>query len=242
MTTTLARLPDDGAPDLLFLLLHGHGQTPDAMRPLAEALAREYPQAAVLCLQAPLQADDPAGSGKPVDGYQYFSRAGINDDNRAARVQAALPAFVATVRNLQQQFSMSWQRTALAGFSQGAIVALEAVQVEPQLAGRVLAFGGRHTTIPDHAPTDTTLHLLHGLADEVVPATPVIDAANALVLLGADITADILPGIGHQLHPRLIDKAIEQLRTFLPRRLWREAMSEAPVLSKPASSKELDKP
>lgn len=239
MTTTLARLPAEGPPELLYLLLHGHGQTPQAMVPLAEALAREYPQAAVLCVQAPDPAEDLTGNGK-AEGFQYFSRLGINDQNRAGRVEAALPPFIAMVRSLQQQFDMPWQRTALAGFSQGAFVALEAVQDEPNLAGRVLAFGGRHVRVPEHAPVDTTLHLLHGLADEVVPVAPVVDAANQLVLLGADVTADILPGIGHQLHPQLIAKAIEQLRTFVPRRLWREALSEAPVIGRAASSRELD--
>lgn len=238
MLNVLARLPDEGTPDLLFLLLHGHGQTPTAMQPLAVALAREYPQAAVLCLQAPHAADGADGAASA--GYQYFSRIGLDDDTRAARVAATLPAFIATVRALQADFRMPWERTALAGFSQGGIMALEAVQAEPRLAGRVLSFGGRHARLPAHAPADTTLHLLHGIADPVVPAAPVIDAAKQLVLLGADVTADILPGIGHELHPTLIDKAIEQLRTFLPRRLWREAISEAPLISRPASSRDLN--
>ena len=50
-------------------------------------------------------------------------------------------------------------------------------------------------TPPEHAPADTTLHLLHGLADSIVPCGTVVDSAKRLVLLGADITADVLPGI-----------------------------------------------
>jgi phospholipase/carboxylesterase len=49
----------------------------------------------------------------------------------------------------------------------------------------------------------------------------------------------VLPGIGHELHPRLIDQAIEQLRTFLPKKVWRDALAEAPVLPRLASSDEL---
>ncbi len=238
MVTSLARLPDEGPIELLFLLLHGHGQGPQAMQALAIALAREYPQAAVLCLQAPAAAEGPSGRISAT-GFQYFSLFGLNDTNRAERIEAALPHFIAMVRDLQQRFGVSWERTALAGFSQGGIIALEAVQSEPQLAGRVLAFGSRHAKLPDHAPVDTTLHLLHGMGDKVIPVALVVEAAKQLVLLGADITADMLPDIGHELHPRLIDKAIEQLRTFLPRRLWREALSEAPLISRPASSREL---
>jgi phospholipase/carboxylesterase len=56
---------------------------------------------------------------------------------------------------------------------------------------------------------------------------------------GGDVTADVVPDVGHELHPALIDKAIEQLRTFLPKKVWRQAMSEAPVLPRAASSDEL---
>lgn len=72
-----------------------------------------------------------------------------------------------------------------------------------------------------------------------MPPGPAIDAAQRLVALGGDVTADVLPGIGHELHPALLDRAIEHLRTFLPKRAWREAMGEAPVVSRVASSAEL---
>jgi phospholipase/carboxylesterase len=235
MTTVLARLPETGPPELLLLLFHGVGANADGMAPLAMRLAQEYPQAAVLCIDAPHDFDAAPGGG----GHQWFSIRGIGDENRAQRVAAALPQFVATVRALQLRFAIDWPRTALIGFSQGAIMALEAVQAEPALAGRVLAFSGRHATMPAHAPQDTCVHLLHGMADRVVPAGPAIEAAQRLVALGGDVTADVLPGIGHELDPRLVERAIDQLRSFLPKRAWREAFSVAPVVSRVASSREL---
>ncbi len=236
-TSALAHLPETGEPELLYLLFHGVGATADAMVPLARRLVQAYPQAAVLCLNAPDPFDAVPGGGT---GHQWFSVRGVDEQNRPARVAAALPGFVATVRALQLRFGMAWERTALAGFSQGAIMALEAVQAEPLLAGRVLAFAGRHATAPSHAPLDTTVHLLHGLADAVIPAAAAIDSAQTLVELGADVTADVLPGLGHELHPELIDRAIEQLRTFLPKKVWQAALNEAPVLPRSASSTELD--
>jgi phospholipase/carboxylesterase len=229
-TTALARLPASGPVELLFLLFHGVGASAEHMAPLAERLAAEYPQAAVVCLNAP----DPLGAG-----FQWFSVDAVTEANRPQRVAQALPKFVALVRSLQQRFGVSWQCTALAGFSQGAIMALEAVQTEPQLAGRVLAFSGRHAEAPMQAPVDTTVHLFHGMADRVIPPGPAVDSAERLLALGGDVTADVLPGIAHELHPILMDKAIEQLRTFLPKKVWRQAMSEAPVLPRAASSEEL---
>jgi len=235
-TNTLSRLPAAGPAELLFLLFHGVGANAQHMAPLAQRLAAEYPQAAVLCVDAPDPFDAAPGSG----GLQWFSIQGISEANRPARVAAAMPRFVATVRSLQQRLGVDWPRTALVGFSQGAIMALEAVQAEPQLAGRVIAFSGRHATAPEHAPQDTCVHLLHGLDDRVVPPGPALDAAERLVALGGDVTANALPGIGHELHPRLVEQAVEQLRSFLPKKAWRDAMAEAPVLARAASSRELD--
>ena len=151
----------------------------------------------------------------------------------------ALPAFVAVVRQFQLRFSVGWERTALFGFALGATMALEAVQAEPDLAGRVLAFSGCHHAEPQHAPQDTTVHFFHGLDDRAVPYEPSVGAARRLMALGGDVTADVLPGIGHELHSDLIAKAIEQLRTFLPKKVWREAAAEAPLISRVASSQEL---
>jgi phospholipase/carboxylesterase len=235
-TTHLAHLPAEGRAELLFLLFHGVGANASAMAPLAQRLAAAYPQAAVLCLDGPEVFDAVPGAGS---GFQWFSVRGVTEANRPERVAAAMPAFIASVRQLAARFELPWERTALMGFSQGAIMALEAVQQEPRLAGRVLAFSGRHASAPTHAPVDTTVHLFHGLDDRVLPCGPAIDSAQRLLALGGDVSADVLPGIAHELHPALLDKAIEQLRTFLPKKVWREALGEAPLLPRVASSDEL---
>ncbi len=214
----VAMLPDKGQPELLFLLLHGAGTDAAQMRPLAQALRVQYPQAAVLAINAPLALES---------GQHWYPLDGCNDDNHAERVAAALPGFIATVRSWAAQWDLPWQQVALGGFSQGAVMALEAVQAETQLAGRVLAFSGAYASLPAHAPHEVSLHLLHGQLDGVLPYQDQVSAARRLVQLGADITADVLPDIGHELHPELIERAMEQLRTFLPARLWKEAMQAA---------------
>jgi phospholipase/carboxylesterase len=224
-TPALLLLPTGGAaPQLLFLLFHGVGGNAQQMRPLAEALHEQYPQSAVLSFDAPEPFDGVPGGGS---GYQWFSLREIDEASRPARVAAALPGFVALVRGVAAQYGLGWEHVALGGFSQGAIMALEAVQAEPQLAGRVLAFGGRHARLPEEAPEAVSVHLLHGMADAVMSYQQAVASAQTLLQLGGDVTADVLPGIGHELHPQLIAKALEQLRTFVPARLWREAVLAA---------------
>lgn len=217
-------LPSTGKPDLLFVLLHGAGADAHQMRPVAEALRAQYPQAAVVSLNGPEPFDAIPGGGS---GQQWYSLRGANDDNHGERVAEALPALIRELRRLAAQFELEWERVAMGGFSQGAVMALEAVQAEVALVGRVLAFSGAYAGSPDHAPFEVSVHLLHGMKDVVLPYQDQVDAARRLVQLGADVTADILPGIGHELHPELIAKAMEQLRTFVPARLWRAAVQAA---------------
>lgn len=211
------RRPIEGPVELLFILLHGGGADATQMQPLADALRGQYPQAAVALWQAPNALPSEA-----VQGFHWY------DENRAVdSVAELLPAFVAAVRQLAAELELDWPRVALAGFSQGGLLALEAVQAEAKLAGRVLAFGAAPLARPVMAPEDVSLHLLQGLQDDVVPYRHVVDAAQAWVELGADITADVLPDVGHSLDARLIDKALHQLRSFIPARLWREAVYSA---------------
>lgn len=212
-------LPHAGEVELLFLLFHGAGADASQMMPLAHALRDQYPQSAVVSLDAPNRLDS-----ELVHGYQWFDEQELGPQEGVAQ---SLFEFIATVRAWMDTFSLPWERVALAGFSQGGLMALEAVQSQAHLAGRVLSFGAAPLARPVMAPDGCCLHLLHGKLDESVPYTHVVDAAQAWVDLGADITADVLPHVHHEMAPVLIERAMHQLRTFIPARLWREAVSTA---------------
>lgn len=215
---------DATAPDLLFVLLPDSGLAPDGpdtLAPLAAALQAQYPNAVTLTLHPPLR--DAEGR------CRWWLGAEPSPDG----VTAALPHLIDRLRREAAKLDLPWQRVALAGVGDGALLALEALQAEPQLAGRVLAFAGGYLSRPEHAPQDVCVHLLHGLEDKRVPYRYVVDAAQALVDLGADVTADLLPHLDHGLHPALIEKAMEQLRTFIPARLWREALIAAQENERP---------
>jgi phospholipase/carboxylesterase len=219
-------LPQDAAaPDLLFALLPDSGiapDGPDTLAALAAALHAQYPRAATLNLHPPLR--DAEGRCRWWAG-ESPSPHGLAE---------AMPQLIHRLRLEAAKLDLPWQRVALAGVGDGALLALEAVQAEPELVGRVLAFAGSYLSRPEHAPQDVCVHLLHGLVDQRFPYRHVVDAAQSLVDLGADVTADLLPHLDHGLHPALIDKAMEQLRTFIPARLWRAAVVAAQQGERPA--------
>jgi phospholipase/carboxylesterase len=228
--------PREPPATLLFVHLHGVAAQPLAMAPIAERFSAAFPRAVHLLAEG----FDPYDGG--VEGRQWFSARGIDEDNRPARVAAALPKLVALVHAAQHRHGIDSASTALIGFSQGGVVALEAAQLDPPLVGRVVAIAARYATLPDHAPAATVIHIVHGKVDAVVPARFAVEAATRLVALGGDVTADIVPGIGHEPHPDLVDRAIGHMQTYVPRRLWAEAIAAAPVRSTRVSSKELGTP
>lgn len=215
----IVQRPAGPSPQLI-LLFHGVGGTPEAMLPLAQRMAAEWPEAFVVCVQAPLPSD--LGQG-----FQWFSVQGITDDNRPARVAEAMPLFVETIAHWQRESGVGPEGTALVGFSQGAIMALESTAQPQLLAGRIVALSGRYARAPHQPPAQTTLHLVHGKEDPVIHYGQTVMAAKQLVAQGADLTADVLPFLGHTISAEVQELVIERLRTHLPQHRWQEAMRAA---------------
>jgi len=205
----------------LFILLHGVGGDPADMLPLADTLGAAFPQAAFL-LPEGFSPFDGGGSGR-----QWFSVDGINDDNRAARVAAAMPALHALVRQAQDRFKVMQPDTALAGFSQGATMAMEYSIAHDGSVGRVLAFSGRFATLPEHPPEFTTLHLLHGKDDRIIPVDHAYAAYERLAQRQGDATLDVASSVAHELHAALADRAVYRLQTCIPLRTWKNALGSA---------------
>jgi len=215
--------PIEGAAQQLVLLFHGLGADEHDLRPVGERLAAEWPQALVVSVRAPHPSDFGFG-------YQWFSAAGVDDAVRVGRVAEAMPAFVAAIRGWQRESGLGPEATLLVGFSQGAIMALEAVTDagDATLAGRVVALSGRYARLPPTPPARTTLFFVHGKADEVIQYGYTVEAARHLVDLGADVVADVIPFVGHTIDDEVLDLVVERLRTHIPRRHWEDALRDVP--------------
>ena len=211
-----------GVPQQLFLLLHGWGASADDLVPLGERLAKAFPQSTVVSIEAPDWAPG-------VAGYEWFPLAGGWDANRGERVAAALPAFREEAKRWQLRTGASPAATAIIGFSQGATIALESTVNFDDLAARAIGICGRFAALPEKVPETATIHLLHGKEDTVVPYRHTVDAARYLLRLGADVTADVVPFIGHEIDDELVDLLLQRLQSHVPRRIWQEAMRDVPA-------------
>ncbi|MGO9446568.1 MAG: esterase [Thiobacillaceae bacterium] len=211
-------LPQPPPVKQLFILMHGVGGLPSDLAALADKLREAFPNAALLLTEGSCPFDG-GGSGR-----QWFSTADMTEANRASRVAAAMPALHALVNEAQNRFNVLPPDTALVGFSQGAIMALEFTSVYDGMVGRVVAFSGRYARLPETAPALTTIHLLHGKEDHVIPVAHAYAGYERISTLQGDATLDIASLVGHELHPALRDRAINRLQTCIPLRTWKRAL------------------
>jgi len=193
----------------LVLLFHGVGASAADLMPLGRLVAAALPQAMVVSVSAP----NPSDMGR---GHQWFSVKGVTEANRPERVAQAMPAFEATVAHWQREAGVGAQHTTLIGFSQGSIMALEPTQGPAALAHRVIAIAGRFAQAPRKAPAAGSVHLLHGEQDGVIPAAQSREAATRLQQLGATVTADFYPGMGHGVDARVAQRVVALLSEPAP--------------------------
>lgn len=210
----------------LILLCHAAGADAASLQPLGERLRATFPSAAIVSLQA---------NGTAAGGYAWFAEDDLTEEVRAQRVAEALPALQCSVRHWQKHTGVDAMATPLIGVSQGAELVLEISKSQPMLASRVVALGGRYTTLPEAPPAVITTHFIHGREDAVVHYRHCVTAAHHLRDRGCDITAEVVPFIDDALHPDLIALAVTRLSTHIAPQLW-TAAQEAAALQRAADT------
>ncbi|MGK3142581.1 alpha/beta hydrolase [Pantoea sp. C2G6] len=179
----------------LVVFLHGVGSNGDDLAPIGRHWATLLPDVVFASPDAPERFE--AGFG-----WQWFSLTGVTPENRPGRVRAARDAFDATLRAVMAQhgFADRWQDLVLVGFSQGSIMALDALASGRYPLAGVVAFSGRLAfdgplTPQPHLPA----LLIHGQADEVIPWQESDSAAVRLKAAALPVEAVFEPATGHTI-------------------------------------------
>jgi phospholipase/carboxylesterase len=181
------------AANMLVIMLHGVGSSGNDLAPLANAWKESLPGAVFVSPNAPSRA---------VSGYQWFSVAGVTVENRSERIREARASFDSTISAIIEQtgFSDRLNRVAFVGFSQGTIMALDAVASGRWPIGAVVGFSGRLASpLPLEPSLATPVLLVHGSADGVIPAAETTIAASVLKPLGMKVETVVLPGLSHTI-------------------------------------------
>jgi phospholipase/carboxylesterase len=195
-----------GPPRQLVVILHGYGADGEDLIALGQVWRQVLPDALFIAPNAPEPCD-----GNPF-GYQWFP---LDLDRPASRLLGApkaRPLIEDFLKELWDQTGLGPAETVLAGFSQGAMMALHVgVQLDEPLAG-IVAFSGALIP-PRHYASRPPVRLFHGDLDTVVDPGLSRDALAALRAEGYDAALTLSPGIGHSISP----EALEAATAFLVR-------------------------
>ena len=189
--SVLVRQPAEGSPDALVVLLHGWGADAGDLMDMSPVLAGRFPGAVIA---AP---DGPAPCSANPTGRQWFDLAGEAIDKGP---DESMPLLVELLDVLMKETGLGYDRVALVGFSQGAMMALH---VGPRLKGEVAAVVGFAGALlaPERLAAEKTAGpktmLVHGKDDEVVPHQAMVLAEGMLKSNGIEVRTLSRDGLGH---------------------------------------------
>jgi phospholipase/carboxylesterase len=185
-----------GKPRRLVILLHGLGADGNDLIGLAPYWAPLLPDAEFLSPNAPFPCDMAAY------GYQWFSAQDRSPPAVLAGVRAAAPMLDGFIDDALAARGLGAADLALAGFSQGTMMALfVGLRRREQLAG-ILGFSGRLLApelLADELRSRPPVLLVHGTADPLVPYDSLAAAESALEAAGVAVETLTCPGIGHSI-------------------------------------------
>lgn len=204
--------PASGRTRQLVVILHGYGADGNDLISLGQYWSRMFPDALFV---AP-NAHEPC-PGNPM-GYQWFALDLDKGLSRLLGADTARPVIAGFLDDLWAQTGLGPADTVLVGFSQGAMMALDAgLRLESPLKA-IVAFSGLvidpERLAAEIGSTPPVL-LVHGDADEVVPVAGSQAAEPVLEALGIDVRLHVSPGAGHGIAPDGLEVASAFLKTVM---------------------------
>ena len=186
-----------GAPRQAVVLLHGYGSDGADLIGLAPYWQDALPNALFVAPNAPERCP-----GSP--GYQWFAINYAAREVSWASAAQARETLVQYLRELWAETGIKPENTLLAGFSQGAMVALHAGLSLPETLMGIVAIAGAFRPPPgfgEESLGKPPVCLVHGDRDTVVEPRLSAEAASVLRAAGIEVHYHVSRGAGHGVAP-----------------------------------------
>jgi phospholipase/carboxylesterase len=194
----------DGKPGHLVILLHGYGADGNDLIGLAPVLAPLMPDVVFHAPNAPYPCE-----GNPF-GYQWFGISRLDPALTLAGVRSAAPCVDAFLDETMAQYGLDESKTALVGFSQGTMMALQVgLRRAKPLAG-IVGFSGMLAgpeVLQDEIKSRPPILLAHGDSDQMLPHTLTERAAETLQQNEVAVAVHIAEGVGHGIDQTALSHA-----------------------------------
>ena len=195
------------SPQQLIVLLHGWGADGSDLIDLAPHLSARFPHA-VIC--AP---DGPEPCTANPMGRQWFDL-GVDATQIDEGPSRAFPGLQKLLQALMEQFHISASQLAVAGFSQGGMMALYSGVRLTEAPGAIISIAGALLAPNQMAQALTAkppVLLVHGKDDQVVPFQAMDMAKMVMESNGISVETLACEGVGHGIS----DEGLNRLITFI---------------------------
>jgi phospholipase/carboxylesterase len=194
MPLSAARLPPaQGKAAHLVVLCHGYGADGNDLIGLAPHWQKLLPATAFAAPNAPTRVP-----GSP--GYQWFPISRIDPREMQKGVEAAQGTLNEFLDQELARLELPPERLALIGFSQGTMLSLHVGLRRAVKPAAIIGFSGLLAAPPPQGACPPIL-LVHGDADQVIPAEALFAAATMLGASGAAVQWHLSHGVGHGIDP-----------------------------------------
>ena len=205
----------------LVVLLHGYGADGNDLIGLASHWQSRMPGAEFVAPNAPDRVP-----GAP-SGFQWFPISRLDPHEMRDGVAMAAPRIAEFLDAELSRLGLPPERLVLAGFSQGAMLAMHLGLGRATPPAAIIGFSGLLATAPPDAKPRPPVLLTHGDADTVIPVNAMFAAATVLGRAGVPVQWHLAPGMGHGIDP----EGLALAGTFLSLALAGRLKSQGPVSS-----------
>jgi phospholipase/carboxylesterase len=191
-----------GKAKQLVVILHGFGADGRDLISLGQQWAQALPDAAFVAPNAHEICEHMP------EGRQWFRLTDRNPHERWNGACSAAPILNAYIDEELAKLALPGSKVALVGFSQGAMMAMHVGLRRPKAPAGILSYSGLLVG-PEKLAEDLRarpqgepvppVFLIHGVADDVIPAEALFGSAQAICEAGASCQWRLSPGLGHNI-------------------------------------------
>ncbi len=180
-------------PDSLVILLHGYGADKNDLIGIAPHIAHALPNSVFVSPDAIYPCE--TGFGR-----QWFSLQSMDTDSIYDGLKIAAPYINNFIDTQMERFSLTPDRVALLGFSQGSMLSMHIAPRRLEKIAGVVGFSGMLAgshMLGDEIKTRPPFSLIHGDMDTVVDAEFLNLASNVLIENGCMVDTLLCPNLTH---------------------------------------------
>jgi phospholipase/carboxylesterase len=191
----------------IIILMHGYGADAEDMTPIAQAMGDAIDDADIFVPDGfDLCDENPTGR-------QWFDLRGMGKSEEwRLGIDASAKKLNEKIDMLLKQYKLDDSRLCLAGFSQGAMMALH-VGLQRGVSG-IVGFSGMlvNDSVLKKRRNKTFVLLIHGDRDMVVPMSCCVQAENSLKSADISVKTIIMSDVGHAISSTAIRAACDFIK------------------------------